>query len=108
MIGIRHSLAGFALALGAEGLLASGATPYQVAYSGRLTDPSGAAVAGPVELTLRFFDAATAGNQLGTAIDDPGVALNDGLFNAPLTLDGASAQAVFGGPGQVWIEVQDV
>src|SRR5262245_4510540 len=53
--------------------------PRLIAYQGRLTNPSGQPLGGPVNLVLRFYDASTAGNTLFTETQN-NVPLTNGVF----------------------------
>jgi len=67
------------------------AVPAQINYQGRLTDANGDPVTGEVSMSLKMFDAATAGNELYS--EDIGtVTLDDnGVYSFPF---GASGQSV--------------
>jgi hypothetical protein len=62
---------------------ASAAPPPDVTYQGRLLDPSGEPLAGPVDLEIRVFDQPAAGTELYRG-QHPGVALADGVFGVQL------------------------
>ncbi len=55
----------------------------RLAYQGRLLQPSGAPIAGPVDLTFRVYLNASATVECSQTIS--GVALSQGIFNAELT-----------------------
>jgi hypothetical protein len=52
-------------------------------YQGQLKD-AGAAAAGDYDMTFRLFDADSGGNQVGTDIDMPALAVSEGLFTVLL------------------------
>ena len=82
------------------------AATFTLTYSGRLTQPNGAPVAGPVDITVKFWSAATGGNTLGSPVEFSAVTLNHGVFSLPLELNSAQALAVFqDGSEPVFIEV---
>ncbi|MCX6104336.1 MAG: hypothetical protein NTY08_00705, partial [Proteobacteria bacterium] len=79
---------------------------FSLSYSGRLTQADGAPVSGPVDVTVKFWSAADAGNALGAPIDLTNIALNQGVFALPLELNPAQVSAVFGqGADPVFIEI---
>ena len=79
---------------------------YTLAYSGRLTQADGAPVSGPVDVSVKFWNAAEAGNTLGAPIELTSIALNQGVFTIPLDLNPAQVTAVFGqGTDPVFIEI---
>ena len=79
---------------------------FSLSYSGRLTQADGAPVAGPVDVTVKFWSAATAGNPLTTPIELPSTALNEGMFTLSLDLNPPQVSAVFGqGTDPVFIEI---
>jgi len=82
------------------------AASFPMTYSGRLTQQTGAPVDGPVDVTVKFWTSASAGNTLGTPIDFANVTLNQGVFTLPLELTPAQISAIFGdGTDPVFIEV---
>ena len=79
---------------------------YSLSYSGRLTQADGAPVSGPVDVSVKFWNAAEAGNTLGAPIELTSIALNQGVFTIPLDLNPAQITAVFGqGTDPVCIEI---
>ena len=79
---------------------------YSLSYSGRLTQADGAPVSGPVDVSVKFWSAAEAGNTLGATIELTSIALNQGVFTIPLDLNPAQVTAVFGqGTDPVFIEI---
>ena len=79
---------------------------YSLSYSGRLTRADGAPVSGPVDVSVKFWNAADGGNTLGTPIELTNIALNQGVFLLPLELNSAQVSAVFGqGTDPVFIEI---
>ena len=63
--------------------LSWGQIPQTMSYQGVVTDASGVAVDGNVDLTFRLWGAATAGTQLWTETQ-AGVAVNNGIINVIL------------------------
>jgi len=106
----NFSLASIALLFSA-GILISQPTlaqsgSYSLSYSGRLTQADGAPLGGPVDLTVKFWTAAAAGNTLTAPIEFANITLNQGVFTLPLELNSAQVSAVFGqGADPVFIEV---
>ena len=79
---------------------------YSLSYSGRLTQADGAPVSGPVDVSVKFWNAAEAGTTLGAPIELTSIALNQGVFTIPLDLNPAQITAVFGqGADPVFIEI---
>ena len=65
------------------------ADPLHLSYGGRLTDSSGAPLAGPVDLSFSFFAAETGGAPLGPGpVVQKATPLSDGVFQADLALTG--------------------
>jgi hypothetical protein len=78
-----------------------------LAYGGRLVDTDGRPLVGPVDIQLRFFSAATDGEQLGAAQPFPQTTLSDGVFQLQLTLDPTLTHQIFGDGSQaVYVEVE--
>src|SRR5688500_1010287 len=98
-----------ALTLGLLSLAASTtawADPFALSYSGRLTQPDGKPVEGPVHVEIRFFRAATGGAPVPVSLlvhDE--VKLKDGVFSLAIDLSEAEYQLVFDGSSEAWIEV---
>jgi hypothetical protein len=85
---------------------ASPAATFDLRYGGRLADSSGAPVAGPVDLTFRFYRDTSGGAALVT-LQVPGVSLEDGVFNAPIRLTPDDADKLFeDGDRPIYIEVE--
>jgi hypothetical protein len=79
---------------------------YSLSYSGRLTQADGAPLIGPVDVTVKFWSAAEAGNTLGAPIELTNITLNQGVFTLALDLNPAQITAVFGqGADPVFIEI---
>ncbi len=73
----------FAIAVAGMHSVQSGGLPTWLNYQGRLTQPTGAAVAdGSYQATFRIFDAPTGGNQLWT--ETSAVAAKQGVFSTTL------------------------
>ncbi|MCX6106552.1 MAG: hypothetical protein NTY08_12050 [Proteobacteria bacterium] len=82
------------------------AAAFPMNYSGRLTESTGAPVDGPVDITVKFWNAATTGNTLTAPIDFTAVSLNSGLFTLPLEISSDQVQQIFGdGSAPVYIEI---
>jgi hypothetical protein len=80
------------------------ATEFPLHYGGRLTHADGKPVAGEVDLTLKFYHAATGGVAVVTEVVSD-VVLAQGMFSVTLPLDAAERELVFGNPAGAWIEV---
>ena len=91
--------------LASQAALAQGGG-FPLSYAGRLTQADGAPLAGPVDVTVKFWTASAAGNTLTAPIEFANVNLNQGVFTIPLELTPAQVSAVFGqGTDPVFIEV---
>jgi hypothetical protein len=78
-----------------------------LSYGGRVVDEQGAPLAGPVDITIRFFASASGADQLGSSLSFPAVALKDGVFQLTLRLDGAEQSLIFGDASRtVYAEVE--
>lgn len=87
------------LAFGAGGIAAA-AQPQlpDFVYQGQL-QRNGAPADGTFDLGFALYDAASGGNQVGVAVDEPGFPVDDGLFTVSLAFPG-----VFDGT-QLWLQV---
>ncbi|MCX6107338.1 MAG: hypothetical protein NTY08_16045 [Proteobacteria bacterium] len=82
------------------------AAPFSVSYSGRLTQSSGAPVDGPVDISVKFWNAAVSGNTLTAPVEFTAVDLNSGVFSLPLELSSEQVQQIFGDVSSpVYIEI---
>ena len=82
------------------------AAPFSVSYSGRLTQSTGAPVDGPVDISVKFWNASVSGNTLTAPIELTAVDLNSGVFSLPLDLSADQVQQIFGdGVSPVFIEI---
>lgn len=77
----RSLVLAFAAALLLGGAAAAQTTAFN--YQGRLTE-SGNPPTGTFQMQFKLFDAVTAGNQIGTTLDNPSVAVNQGIFTMSL------------------------
>ena len=77
-----------------------------LSYSGRVTNLHGKPLDGPVDITIKFWNSASGGNQLGGSMDYPGVSLAQGVFQINIVLKPQQMMQVFGdGSTPVFIEV---
>ncbi|MCX6104446.1 MAG: hypothetical protein NTY08_01265 [Proteobacteria bacterium] len=82
------------------------AANYSLSYSGRLTQQSGAAVEGPVDIQVSFWSSNTGGAQRGETLTYLSVELNQGIFSLNLDLRPDQVKAIFGdGSEAVFIEI---
>ncbi|MCX6106950.1 MAG: hypothetical protein NTY08_14085, partial [Proteobacteria bacterium] len=98
----------FSLAFAASSISVSQAyaAPFSVAYSGRLTQATGAPVDGPVDVSVKFWNAAVSGSTLTAPVEFTAVDLNSGIFSLPLELSAEQVQQIFGDvSGPVFIEI---
>src|SRR5262245_18292423 len=117
--GVVAALTVAALVLGQGGPARAAVPPTTVNYQGVLRDQNDKPLSGTYDMVLRFFDNATAGNEIlvdqHTAANANAVTVSGGLFNVALgsgtITDGsgpgsyASLDAVFSDYGSVWLEV---
>ncbi len=76
--------------------------PRTMNYQGKLTDPSGVAVSGPVDITFRIYDVASGGSHLWTETH-AGVTVTNGLFDVIL---GESTPIALDFDEPYWIELE--
>ena len=82
------------------------AAPFSVTYGGRLTQSSGAPVDGPVDIEVKFWNAAVSGNTLTAPVEFTAVSLSSGVFSLPLELSADQVRQIFGdGESPVYIEI---
>ena len=82
-------------------------SPYNLSYSGRITQTNGSPLSGPVDLEIKFFDAETDGNQLGATLVYGGTVLVDGIFQIEIPLTTAQFHTIFPSSARTWIELKD-
>jgi hypothetical protein len=89
--------------------LAASAVPFPLSYGGRLTEPTGAAQPGPVDLSVKFFRSETGGSPLlEDAVAVPGVALEQGIFQITIDLTAQDYATVFpNAETTAYIEITD-
>ena len=100
----RVLLKGLVLLLLFIATVAKGAGPFDLAYSGRLVDGKGKPLAGPVNISISFFD--DSAKRKGGTYTFPAVSLKNGIFDITVSLVGEDYSNIFGG-GSTWIEVTD-
>lgn len=86
-----------ALLIGSSAARAQTSTAFS--YQGQLLS-NGTPLTGPADLRAQLFTAASGGSPVGAAIDLPGVAVTDGLFNVQLDFGNA-----FGAGQLCWVEI---
>lgn len=85
------------------------ADPFDLFYSGRLTEESGAPVQGPINLELKFFLSETGTDEIGVTVPVfSNVVLNEGTFGVTIDLTPAQFNTIFSNSSSVWIQVKDV
>ena len=78
----------------------------ELSYGGRLASPSGEPLAGPLDLTFRFYRDASGGSAL-TTVPMPSVSLVDGVFQTSLRLSAEELDRLFeDGDKTVFVEVE--
>jgi hypothetical protein len=106
LIGSRLYVFSLAFAASLISLSQAYAAPFSVSYSGRLTQPTGAPVDGPVDISVKFWNAAVSGNTLSAPIEFTAVDLNSGIFSLPLELSADQVQQIYGDlSSPVYIEI---
>jgi hypothetical protein len=99
---LRHLAGAIALAWAVCGRAALAQTPVGTAFTYQgVLEQAGAAYNGTADVQFLLFDAAAAGNQIGSTLALNGVAVSDGLLTATLDF-GAPA---FGGSAR-WLEIR--
>jgi hypothetical protein len=85
------------------------AQPFELRYSGRLTEASGKPIAGPVKLRLKFYDDESSTSALTPALPDiDNVPLASGSFSVPVALSPSQYNTLMSNVPELWIEVTDV
>jgi microcystin-dependent protein len=88
-------------------LLPLHAVAVELGYGGRIVDATGTPLAGPVDVTVRFFSSETDGDLLGTAKTFAKVPLREGVFQLSIAFDVAEQGAIFGDASRpVFIELE--
>ena len=105
---LRTYLTGFAVTTLMLLSSISSAQPYAMSYTGHMMSPDGKAKAGPLDLEVKFFRAATGGAQVGATESFPGVVLSDGVFTLDFDMTLAEYQSLFNQNDATWIEVKNV
>jgi hypothetical protein len=78
-----------------------------LAYAGRLVDAAGAPLAGPVDVTLRFYRSAEGSDQVGPTKTFDGVTLEAGLFQLTVRLEAQDEATLFqDGTVPLFVEVE--
>ncbi len=83
-------------------------SPFELSYSGRITNDAGAPVEGPVNISVSFFTAATGGSPLATTpLSYTDTQLNEGVFQIDLALSSSDIDLLFpvGGTDLAYIEI---
>jgi hypothetical protein len=76
----------------------------KIGYGGRLAQPDGTAITGPVSLDITLYRGPTGTSGFLTTISIPTVNLDDGVFEVDL----GDVRPYLTGNGDVWVEVKDV
>ena len=106
LLGARLCLLSLAIAASVISVSQAYAAPFSMSYSGRLTQSTGAPVDGPVDISVKFWNASVSGNSLTAPIEFTAVDLNSGVFLLPLELSAEQVQQIFGdGVSPVYIEI---
>ena len=84
-------------------------TPFNLSYSGRLTDAAGKPLDGPTKLQINFYRSVSGNDVVAVAplVFDK-LELKDGVFQVSLTLSAANYNTVFSESDSVWLEVKDL
>ena len=106
LLGARLHVFSLAFAASLVSLSQAYAAPFSVSYSGRLTQSTGAPADGPVDISVKFWNAAVSGNTLTAPVEFTAVDLNSGIFSLPLELSAEQVQQIFGDVSSpVFIEI---
>ncbi len=77
-----------------------------ISYSGRLTEPNGKPLEGPLDLTIRFYSQASDGSPILGDLHKSQVTLQDGVFQVELDLSSSDLTALLGnGTNPLYIEI---
>lgn len=88
---------------------AASAGPYSLSYGGRFADSEDKAVAGPVDIEVRFYRTASGGSQIGPTVSKASVELVDGVFQLDLDgLSGSDLHDIVSPTAATYIEIKDV
>ena len=88
-------------------LKAGSGSAFDLGYGGRLTHSEGAPLSGPVDITVRFYDAPLDGSLLATLPVVKDVPLQEGVFQITLSLTGAQISTIFrDGSQATYIEIE--
>jgi hypothetical protein len=99
--------AGIALAATLAVAVAIPARAVELTYAGRVTGIDGAPLAGPIDVTLRFFGSQAGPDQLSSSVSFSDVKLDEGIFQLTLNLEATQQAAIFGdGSRAVYVEVE--
>ena len=83
------------------------ASPFDLSYSGRLVDDSGKPITRPLNLTVRFYNAAAGGAALGSDIRLTAIQPNAaGLFTLALSLPSSELSSILS-TSDTWIQITD-
>ena len=106
LLGFRSLVLSLALAASVISVSQAYAATFSVSYSGRLTQATGAPVDGPVDISVKFWNASVSGNSLTAPIDFTAVDLNSGVFSLALELSADQVQQIYGDlSSPVYIEI---
>lgn len=85
------------------------ANPYNLFYSGRLTETSGAPIQGPIDIEVKFFSSETGDDEIGVTVPVfSNVLLSEGAFGLNFDLSPATFNTIFSVSSSIWIQVRDV
>lgn len=85
------------------------AGPFDLFYSGRLTEETGAPIQGPINIEVKFFLSETGTDEIGVAVPAfSGVALDEGAFGITISLTSSQFNTIFSNASSVWIQVKDI
>jgi len=84
------------------------ALAYDLSWGGRITEPNGKPVDGPIDLEVSFYRAESGGEPVGSPLSFRDVVLSQGMFQVTISLNGSAFHQVFPSTEEpAWIEVKD-
>lgn len=102
----RQLAFGTLVTFGATSPSAAQDSPFTMTYGGRLTQPDGKPITGPVSLVIKFFPTAAGGSPIGQPITRNNVNLENGVFQVDLA-DLSTMGSLLSGSTTLFIEITD-
>jgi hypothetical protein len=103
----HRRLVEFALGAALSAPLAHKTLAAELSYSGHVADAAGQPLAGPVDISVRFYASSSGGAPLASSLIFPATKLANGVFQLTLELDDQAVTQIFGdGSSPVYIEIE--